>query len=172
MDHPDNVNDDDNGVTEPGPIINLEYLIPLNPGPTLEIKGPEKTTISLEDLKTTVQPILTPTSLEPTTTTTPASNTSTATTAATAETSSELEQDELSFTEDNPAGSLSKEYLIQDRQDSNCYVQTCDQTITGRQLSYQRSLDIVQGEEYLEAADTDIIRRQFIVRPKFSVSQR
>ena len=43
---------------------------------------------------------------------------------------------------------------------ANCYVQTCDQSITGRMLSYNRALEIVQDEEYLTAADLDIIRRQ------------
>ena len=55
----------------------------------------------------------------------------------------------------------------QERQDNaNCYVQTCDQQITGRMLSYRRSLDIIQNEEYLQVADLDIIRRKFTVKEK------
>ncbi len=38
-------------------------------------------------------------------------------------------------------------------------LQTCDQTITGRNLGYNRALEIIQNEEYLSAADLDIIRR-------------
>ncbi len=57
----------------------------------------------------------------------------------------------------------SQDYLQERQDNNNCYVQTCDQTITGRQLAYNRALDIVQNEEYLEAADTDLIRRQFNV---------
>ncbi len=46
-----------------------------------------------------------------------------------------------------------------DESNQRCYVQTCDQTITGRNLLYSRALEIVQDEEYLTAADLDIIRR-------------
>ena len=46
---------------------------------------------------------------------------------------------------------------------STCnYVQTCDQIVTGRNLNYGRVLRIIQDEEYLSKADTDIIRRNFI----------
>ena len=45
---------------------------------------------------------------------------------------------------------------------SSCYVQTCDQTISGRQMLYERALEVVQEEEYLDAADLDIIRRHKI----------
>ncbi len=41
------------------------------------------------------------------------------------------------------------------------YVQTCKQTVTGRRLQYSRALKIIQKEEYLNAVDTDIIRRNF-----------
>ena len=40
---------------------------------------------------------------------------------------------------------------------SYCYVQTCYQIISGRNLRYRRALQIVQSEEYLNAADTEII---------------
>ncbi len=45
-------------------------------------------------------------------------------------------------------------------QQLQCHIRSCDQTITGRRLSYARALEIVQGEEYLTVADTDIIRRR------------
>ena len=47
---------------------------------------------------------------------------------------------------------------------SNCNVQTCDQTVTGRQLPYGRALQIVQEEQYLEEVDLDIIRRRRVKR--------
>ena len=37
--------------------------------------------------------------------------------------------------------------------------QTCDQVVTGRNLKYQRALNIVQNEEYLSATDSGILRR-------------
>ena len=43
---------------------------------------------------------------------------------------------------------------------SSCFTRTCDQTITGRRLTYGRALQIVQNEEYLSAVDLDIIRRR------------
>ena len=43
----------------------------------------------------------------------------------------------------------------------SCFRQTCKQTITGRRRRYRRALQIVQNEEYLEAADLDIIRRHW-----------
>ena len=51
-----------------------------------------------------------------------------------------------------------------------CYVQTCDQTITGRNLLYERALEIIQNEEYLEAADLDIIRKR-VKRSQFAFRQ-
>ena len=41
-----------------------------------------------------------------------------------------------------------------------CLLRTCDQYITGRDLTYQRALQIVENEEYLVAVDTDLIRRR------------
>ena len=46
------------------------------------------------------------------------------------------------------------------RQAQGCARQTCDQTITGRNLPYQRILEIIQEEEYLEAADLDLTTRR------------
>ena len=41
-----------------------------------------------------------------------------------------------------------------------CLLRTCDQYITGRDLTYERALEIVQNEEYLVAVDADLIRRR------------
>ncbi len=38
-----------------------------------------------------------------------------------------------------------------------CYVRSCDQSITGRNLEYDRALQIVQNEEYLSAAGLNMI---------------
>ena len=38
--------------------------------------------------------------------------------------------------------------------------QTCDQVVTGRNLRYQRALNIIQNEEYLSATDSSILRRK------------
>jgi hypothetical protein len=40
------------------------------------------------------------------------------------------------------------------------FTQSCDQSITGRNLPFSRALEIVQNEEYLDEADLDIIRRR------------
>merc|ERR1712223_250 len=42
---------------------------------------------------------------------------------------------------------------------AGCFVQTCDQTITGRNFEYDRALEIIEEEEYLEDVDFDDIRR-------------
>ena len=41
-----------------------------------------------------------------------------------------------------------------------CLLRTCDQYVTGRDLSYERALEIVQNEEYLVAVDANLIRRR------------
>ena len=41
---------------------------------------------------------------------------------------------------------------------SGCYIRTCDQTITGRNLAYSVALRIIQNEDYLTAADLSILR--------------
>ena len=48
---------------------------------------------------------------------------------------------------------------VESRQQS-CYVRSCDQSISGRNLEYNRALQIVQNEEYLSAADLSVIRRR------------
>jgi len=45
-----------------------------------------------------------------------------------------------------------------------CFVQTCDQVISGRQFNYDRALEIVQEEEYLEDSDFDDIKRYDILK--------
>ena len=44
---------------------------------------------------------------------------------------------------------------VKNVRNSYCYVQTCHQIITGRNLRYSRALKIIQSEEYLNAADTE-----------------
>ena len=40
----------------------------------------------------------------------------------------------------------------------NCYVQTCHQIISGRNLRYSRALQIIQSEEYLNAVDIPMLQ--------------
>ena len=47
--------------------------------------------------------------------------------------------------------------------------QTCKVRVTGRNMRYQRALQIVQDEEYLSAIDLDDIRRY---RRKFQIKRR
>lgn len=42
----------------------------------------------------------------------------------------------------------------------SCFVQTCDQTITGRNFEYPEALSLIQNEDYLDDADIDELRRQ------------
>ena len=42
---------------------------------------------------------------------------------------------------------------------ASCYVRSCDQLISGRFLTYERALEIIQNEEYLTEADLSVIRR-------------
>jgi len=59
----------------------------------------------------------------------------------------------------------------------SCFVQTCDQIITGRQFGYDRALEIVQDEQYLEDVDFDEIRRYDILKkigefnPNFNIPE-
>merc|ERR1712223_1351233 len=41
----------------------------------------------------------------------------------------------------------------------SCFVQSCDQTVTGRNFNYDNALTIIQDEQYLEDVDFDDIRR-------------
>ena len=52
-----------------------------------------------------------------------------------------------------------EQYLSTTEKNTNtyCYVQTCHQIISGRNLRYSRALQIVQSEEYLNAVDTNIL---------------
>ena len=45
------------------------------------------------------------------------------------------------------------------RRQTTCFTRTCDQLISGRNLQYNRVLEIVQNEEYLSAADIGQIRK-------------
>ena len=40
-------------------------------------------------------------------------------------------------------------------------MQNCNQEIIGRRLSYSRALKIIQSEEYLDAVDLDVARREY-----------
>ena len=52
--------------------------------------------------------------------------------------------------------------------DQYCFVRSCDQAITGRNLQYTQALEIVENEEYLSAADQDFIRRKRLKRELLS----
>jgi len=39
----------------------------------------------------------------------------------------------------------------------SCFKQTCQQSISGRNLNYQKALDVIQNEDYLNVADKDSI---------------
>jgi hypothetical protein len=92
--------------------------------------------------------------------------------------SAELSQNEIEYSEDSakprqdsledlrPSNivvddlvDMTVDDLVDITVDDSCYVQTCNQIISGRQLSYNRALEIVQSEKYLDAADIDLIRR-------------
>ena len=47
--------------------------------------------------------------------------------------------------------------FLAENENPSCYVQTCEQLIMGRNLRYQEALRIIQNEEYLEAADFDMV---------------
>jgi len=52
--------------------------------------------------------------------------------------------------------------LRQNRQtktNASCFVQTCEQVVSGRDLSYERALEIIQSEEYLTVVDIGILRK-------------
>ena len=44
--------------------------------------------------------------------------------------------------------------------DAACYSRSCDQVVTGRGLSYQRALEVLQEEDYLTEADRSVIRKK------------
>ena len=48
-------------------------------------------------------------------------------------------------------------HFLAENENPSCYVQTCEQLIMGRNLRYQEALRIIQNEEYLEAADFDMV---------------
>ena len=59
-----------------------------------------------------------------------------------------------------PQGQPLNEFIQQSQpQNQQCYIRTCDQIITGRNLLYARALEIVQDEEYLSEAELNLIRR-------------
>jgi len=52
----------------------------------------------------------------------------------------------------------SPEPQLRQGQGFQCHIRACDQLVVGRDLSYARALEIVQNEQYLEAADLDLVR--------------
>merc|ERR1712228_1073604 len=57
-------------------------------------------------------------------------------------------------------------YNIKAISSQGCFIQTCEQVVEGRNFNYQRALEIVQDEEYLEDSDFEEIRRHDIVNEK------
>ena len=55
--------------------------------------------------------------------------------------------------------SVFEEFPVSEPSPRQCLIRTCTQIVSGRNLAYGRALQIVQSEEYLEAADLDAIRR-------------
>ena len=51
-------------------------------------------------------------------------------------------------------------YGAPEQAEPTCLIRTCDQYVTGRDLTYSRALEIVQNEEYLVAVDANLIRRR------------
>ena len=51
---------------------------------------------------------------------------------------------------------------------TSCYTQTCEQIISGRYLTYDRILDILQNEEYLEHADLQYIDKRILPKVRRS----
>ena len=51
-------------------------------------------------------------------------------------------------------------YGVAEQAEPTCLIRTCDQYVTGRDLTYTRALEIVQNEEYLVAVDANLIRRR------------
>ena len=43
---------------------------------------------------------------------------------------------------------------------NNCYVQTCKQRITGRNLRYSRILQIINNDQFFDDLDEDFLRRR------------
>lgn len=60
----------------------------------------------------------------------------------------------------NSYGYKRPSYEEVNQQEPTCLLRTCDQYITGRDLTYERALEIVQNEEYLVAVDADLIHRR------------
>ena len=55
--------------------------------------------------------------------------------------------------------SVFEEFPVSEPSPRQCLIRTCTQIVSGRNLAYGRALQIIQSEEYLEAADLDAIRR-------------
>ena len=45
---------------------------------------------------------------------------------------------------------------------STCFTQSCEQVISGRYQTYDRIIEILQNEEYLEYANTQFLDRRLL----------
>lgn len=50
---------------------------------------------------------------------------------------------------------------------SSCFAQSCEQYISGRQLPYERILDILHSEEYLKDADLQFVDKRILKKVSF-----
>ena len=46
---------------------------------------------------------------------------------------------------------------------STCFTQSCEQVISGRYQTYDRIIEILQNEEYLEYANTQFVDRRLLL---------
>ena len=63
------------------------------------------------------------------------------------------------YQETTRRGHLNKVLLFSETNPA-CYVQTCEQFIIGRDLTYKEALNIVQNEIYLKVADIERVARK------------
>ena len=47
---------------------------------------------------------------------------------------------------------------------STCFTQSCEQVISGRYQTYDRIIEILQNEEYLEYANTQFVDRRLLLK--------
>ena len=47
---------------------------------------------------------------------------------------------------------------------STCFTQSCEQVISGRYQTYDRIIEILQNEEYLEYANTQFVDRRLLLQ--------
>ena len=54
---------------------------------------------------------------------------------------------------------------------STCFTQSCEQIISGRYLTYDRVLEIIQNEEYLSYANSQFVDRRRLRLRKVCLGQ-